>query len=446
MAVFDVQAPIRSHQFTIDMFQKYSKMVTRLCMTPEVQFHPVHPGKEYDWAGETEYSDAIISRISTVFPNLTSLNLTGMYFRLDSLRHLSSMPHLVKLRYVFHASDSIILFQVYIQANPLFYSALAPYAMSLNSMEEIGDAQLRLTNIRSLKCNVVTAKISGLTNITSLTIDSASRRRLPRKPQDSAIFVPNPSLDQETFESISQMTQLCELSLRGQAFSTEVVEPLENLTFLDLSYSRVYAIEPLVKLTKLRYLLCSGSDLNPDILDCFAPCATSSLRLLRMQGCTIPSFTFLENACNLETLELEGSRIQGDCSSLAKLTRLRKICISSGGDATKHLGLLKCAPTLSTLWLDAYPLGLEDMKLIAGLTRLESLTLIEKDGLSDEDLKALTSLEFLSHLRITSIKLANGAVEALSCLTSLQKLQLSCPLIQMDIIASLLPGVTVCPS
>jgi hypothetical protein len=56
----------------------------------------------FEWESEHGYSEAVLSQLPEIAPNVTRLDVSGLLFNVTSLQNLSKMQHMVDLRYESH--------------------------------------------------------------------------------------------------------------------------------------------------------------------------------------------------------------------------------------------------------------------------------------------------------------------------------------------------------
>ena len=261
-----------------------------------------------------------------------------------------------------------------------------------------------LTNLTSLSLSSRSltdiSSVSGLTNLTSLTLSN------------------NADISFTDISAVSGLTNLTTLQLFGNSSLTDIsaVSGLTNLTTLQLwRNSSLTGISSVSGLTNLTTLQLGG---NSSLTDISAVSGLTNLTTLQLwRNSSLTDISAVSGLTNLTTLYLHDNSGLTDISAVSGLTNLTTLTLNSGVTDISALsrltnlktldlsfipGDLTCQPigSWSLGWhpTTSNPLTTPRLSNISALSGLTNLTWLNLSGQNITDISALSGLTKLTHL------------------------------------------------
>eukprot|EP00210_Caulerpa_lentillifera_P007883 g7524.t1 len=402
-------------------------------------------------------------RLSLMFPNLTSMDLTKTISASKRLSVLLKLKYLQSLQLGYLEDEGV---EIFTQLTNLRKLDLTRVHLTDARLNRLCFALRKLESLILKSCNVLThhgiASISEMEHLTELNLDSAlmgsmeiDLRPLRKLKRLQTLNVQNcTAIGDGSLESIGGIHSLTDLQmtlrfdLENRASDVGILAlvyssggggggGLPNLKSFSISYSRNYTIESfceLSALTRLERFTLTKADLVKDKVFLILASMNLSLRNLELHGCLklSQSMMHLTALTRLSSIQLGSGEVpipprilEDDAlASLAILTNLSNLKISGYTEFTgktiwqfsslTSLHLIACCDVK-----DRY------FTALSNLYHLKALTHRYCDGLTDDSFASIASIRSLRYLSISeNSKILGWTLIALSALTGLIKLKL----------------------
>ena len=212
-------------------------------------------------------------------------------------------------------------------------------------------------------------------------------------------------------EPLSRLTSLKYLLLNGtQVSDIGALSHFTSLEMLDLENTQVSDIGPLSHLTSLEYLSLNGTQ----VLDIGPLSHLTSLHFLRLNGTQVSDIDLLSRLTSLQILSLNGTQVL-DIGPLSHLTSLK--ILDLGDTQVSDIGPLSRLTSLEYL-------GLGDTQVsdIGPLSHLTSLEMLDLENTQVSDIGPLSHFTSLKSLDLENTQVLD--IGPLSHFTSLKSLDL----------------------